>query len=223
MKFFYHIWINRLNQQIKFRHFHKKYLGYHIRFFFYLGFLDKFSWLNYTAYLPEATTYRKSVEYKNIFTKIIIKGGDDLKVEINIDKTLDEEKIVIYAREMNKEILSLKESLENGKPNILTGFFDGRLEFIDPENIIRVYANDKKVYAVSQDKTYLLRLALYQVEQRLDPKKFVRISNSEIINLKKTKNFDLSYIGTISCQMVNGDVCYVSKRTLKKVKEILGI
>lgn len=146
-----------------------------------------------------------------------------MKVEINIDKSLDEEKIVIHAREMNKEILSLKESLENNQPNILMGFFDGKLEFIDSENIIRVYANDKKVYAVSQDKTYLLRLALYQVEQRLDPKKFVRISNSEIINLKKTKNFDLSYIGTISCQMVNGDVCYVSKRTLKKVKEILGI
>lgn len=146
-----------------------------------------------------------------------------MKVEINIDKTLDEEKIVIYAREISKEILALKESLENNQANVLTGFFDDKLEFIDPDNIIRVYANEKKVYAVSQDKTYLLRLALYQVEQRLDPKKFVRISNSEIINLKKTKNFDLSYIGTISCAMVNGDVCYVSKRSLKKVKEILGI
>lgn len=146
-----------------------------------------------------------------------------MKVEIKIDQSLDEVKIVIYAREISKEILSLKESLENNQANVLTGFFDDKLEFIDPENIIRVYANEKKVYAVCSNKTYLLRLALYQVEQRLDPKKFVRISNSEIINLKKTKNFDLSYIGTISCQMVNGDVCYVSKRTLKKVKEILGI
>ncbi len=146
-----------------------------------------------------------------------------MKVEIKIDQSLDEEKIVIYAREISKEILALKESLENNQANVLTGFFDDKLEFIDPENIIRVYANEKKVYAVCSNKTYLLRLALYQVEQRLDPKKFVRISNSEIINLKKTKNFDLSYIGTISCAMVNGDVCYVSKRSLKKVKEILGI
>ncbi len=146
-----------------------------------------------------------------------------MKVNLKVDESLAADELIIYSKELNKEVLALKEKIENSSPLVLTGFYDDKLEFIDPDDIIRVYANDKKVYAVTMDKEYLLRLALYQVEERLDPSQFIRISNSEIINLRKTRNFDLAYIGTISCEMVNGDVCYVSRRTLKKVKEILGI
>ena len=146
-----------------------------------------------------------------------------MDVEIRVDKTLKEKKVVILVPEIDKEVLDLKEKIQNSSQSILTGFYDGKLEFIDPDDIIRVYANNKKVYAMTMDKEYILRLALYQVEDRLASDKFVRISNSEIINLEKTKSFDLDYINTISCEMINGDVCYVSRRTLKKVKQILGI
>ena len=146
-----------------------------------------------------------------------------MDVEIRVDKALKEKKVVILVPEIDKEALDLKEKIQNSSQSILTGFYDGKLEFIGLDDIIRVYANDKKVYAVTMDKEYILRLALYQVEDRLASDKFVRISNSEIINLEKTKSFDLDYINTISCEMINGDVCYVSRRTLKKVKQILGI
>ena len=146
-----------------------------------------------------------------------------MDVEIRVDKTLKEKKVVILVPEIDKEVLDLKEKIQNSSQSILTGFYDGKLEFIGLDDIIRVYANEKKVYAVTMDKEYILRLALYQVEDRLTSEKFVRISNSEIINLEKTKSFDLDYINTISCEMINGDVCYVSRRTLKKVKQILGI
>lgn len=146
-----------------------------------------------------------------------------MKVTLKTDDKLDPDELIIYSKEINKEMLALKERIEHGQPQVLTGFYDDRLEFIDPDDIIRVYANEKKVYAVTIDKVYTLRLALYQVEERLDEDKFIRISNSEIINIRKTKNFDLSYIGTISCEMINGDVCFVSKRSLKKVKKTLGI
>lgn len=146
-----------------------------------------------------------------------------MDVEIKVDKNLKEKKVLILVPEVDKEALDLKEKIQNSSLNVLTGFYNGKLEFIDPDDIIRVYASDKKVYAVTIDKEYILRLALYQVEDRLSSQKFIRISNSEIINLEKTKSFDLDYINTISCEMVNGDVCYVSRRTLKKVKEVLGI
>lgn len=146
-----------------------------------------------------------------------------MKCRIEVDQTLAEGEVVIFTPEIDKEILDLKNRIENDSPQVLTGFNEDKLSFIDPDKIIRVYANDKKVFAVMDDREYLLRLALYQVEERLDNNKFIRISNSEIINLEKTREFDLSYVGTISCEMVNGDVCFVSRRSLKKVKEVLGI
>lgn len=146
-----------------------------------------------------------------------------MKCRIEVDQTLSEDEVVIFTTEIDKEILDLKERIENDSPQVLTGFYEDKLSFINPDKIIRVYANDKKVFAVTYEREYLLRLALYQVEERLDNNKFIRISNTEIINLEKTREFDLSYIGTISCEMVNGDVCFVSRRSLKKVKEVLGI
>lgn len=53
--------------------------------------------------------------------------------------------------------------------------------------------------------------------------KFVRVSNSEIINLKKIKNFDLSLAGTICVKFLDGSTTYVSRRYVTKIKEILGI
>ena len=146
-----------------------------------------------------------------------------MDVEIRVNKDLEDKKVIILVPDIDKEALILKEKIENTSPPVLTGFYDNKLELIDPDDIIRVYASEKKVFAVTMDKHYILRLALYQVEDRLGAKKFIRISNSEIINLEKTQSFDLDYVNTISCEMVNGDICYVSRRTLKKVKKVLGI
>lgn len=146
-----------------------------------------------------------------------------MKVEIRVDESLEENQVIILTPELNKESLALKERIENDSPQVLTGFYEDKLEFINTDDIVRIYANEKKVFAVTMDKLYLLRLPLYKVYERLDKNKFIRISNSEIINLRKSKSFDLAYIGTISIEMENGDICYVSRRTLKKVKEILGI
>lgn len=77
--------------------------------------------------------------------------------------------------------------------------------------------------AVTGKGEYTVRIRLYEIEERLNPGQFVRISNSEIINLKKVKNFDLSFTGTICVELVNGMTTYVSRRYVSKVKKILGI
>ena len=66
-------------------------------------------------------------------------------------------------------------------------------------------------------------MRLYQVEEKLTGRRFVRISNSEIINLNKTANFDLSFAGTIQVKLKNGDVTFVSRRYVSEIKKILGI
>ena len=146
-----------------------------------------------------------------------------MKVEIVVDKNLKEKEVIIKTPIVDQESLDIKEKILSNDIQILSGIYDDKLEIIDLDEIIRIYANDKKVYTVTDKKTYLMKLPLYKIEDYLSGKNFVRISNSEIINLDKTKNFDFKYLGTISCEMDNGDVCFVSRRAMKKVREILGV
>lgn len=146
-----------------------------------------------------------------------------MKVEIVVDKNLKEKEVIIKTPKVDQESLDIKEKILSNDIQILSGIYDDKLEIIDLDDIIRIYANDKKVYTVTEKKTYLMKLPLYKIEDYLSGKNFVRISNSEIINLDRTKNFDFKYLGTISCEMDNGDICFVSRRAMKKVREILGV
>ena len=62
-----------------------------------------------------------------------------------------------------------------------------------------------------------------KVEVKLDRHTFVRISNSEIIKLKKDTALDLTLSGTIKMTLQGGTVCWVSRRYVKKIKEALEL
>ena len=64
---------------------------------------------------------------------------------------------------------------------------------------------------------------MYELEDRLDKSCFLRISHSEIVNLKKVRRFDLSLSGTICVVLADGTTAYASRRYVSKIKDILGI
>ena len=96
-------------------------------------------------------------------------------------------------------------------------------EILSPEDIIRFYAAGGKTFASVSKKEYILRQRLYELEEQLTKHSFVRISNSEIINLKKVRNFDLSLSGTICVTLSDGTATYVSRRYVSKIKKVLGL
>ncbi|MGI6770947.1 MAG: LytTR family DNA-binding domain-containing protein [Acholeplasmataceae bacterium] len=146
-----------------------------------------------------------------------------VKVDIKIDKDVLETTIIIVTNEIDDEVLKLQEDIINLKPNLLSGFNGNRFEIIKEENIIRLYTSEGRVYIVTKDKEYVTRQTLQELENELNKNYFIRISRFDIINLDKIKSFDLSFVGTISVEMINGDVLYVSRRKLKEVKSYLGI
>lgn len=146
-----------------------------------------------------------------------------MNVEIKVDSNCEETKIIIVTNKIDDEINALFKKLSEEQPQNISGLKDDKLVVLDKANIIRVYALDKKVFAQTNDGEYLLRLRLYEVEERLDKSNFIRISVSEIINIKKVKYFDLSFSGTICVSLTNGTVTYASRRYVAKIKHILGL
>lgn len=146
-----------------------------------------------------------------------------MQIEIKIDSSYTQPKIIIVTAQMTEDINNLIQRLSEHSPQIISGIKDEKLEVLEQPDIIRIYANSGKVFAVTENGEYIIRLRLYELEERLDRKSFVRISNSEIINLKKVKNFDLSFTGTICVKLSNGTTTYVSRRYVARIKQILGI
>ena len=146
-----------------------------------------------------------------------------MKVEIKIDDSYIEPKILILTATMTEDVNLILNKLSENTPQVISGCKNEKIEVIEQEDLIRIYAGSGKVFAVTEKGEYTVRFRLYEIEKRLNHNQFVRISNSEIINLKKVNNFDLSFTGTIRVELTNGTAAYVSRRYVSKIKKILGI
>ena len=146
-----------------------------------------------------------------------------MQIEIKIDSSCKETKVIVVTDKMDEEVHQIIKKLSEENSGMIAGFRNDTLELLDPQQMIRVYASGGKVYAVTEDGEYTLCLRLYEMEERLDKSCFVRISNSEIINLKKVKSFDLSFSGTICVTLSGGTVTYVSRRYVAKIRKVLGL
>jgi DNA-binding LytR/AlgR family response regulator len=91
-----------------------------------------------------------------------------------------------------------------------------------PRELFAIYAEGQKFYCLGQKEKYALTSKLYELEKKLESAGFIRISRSEIINMKHLKCLDLSFTGTIKLTMTNGYETYTSRRNVAKIKEMLA-
>lgn len=146
-----------------------------------------------------------------------------MQVEIKIDSSYIDPKVIILTASMTEDVSSIVKRLSEDASQIISGYKDGKIEVLEQTDLIQIYASSGKVFAVTQKGEYVLRLRLYEIENRLPSDQFIRISNSEIVNLKEVDNFDLSFTGTICVKLSNGMTTYVSRRYVPKLKKILGV
>lgn len=164
--------------------------------------------------IADCIIYNSTVKTKEVIA---------IQVRIEIDSSYTSPEIVILTASVTDEVNSLVKKLSDGVPQIISGCRNEKIEILEQSDLIRVYANSGKVFAVTGKGEYILRLRLYEIENRLPSEQFIRISNSEIINLKKVNNFDLSLTGTVCVKLSDGGTAYVSRRYIPKLKKILGL
>ena len=152
-----------------------------------------------------------------------MQGGGKVKIEIQLDPNQQETKVIIVTDEITENVKELMNRVSQEYSQVIAGFMQERLEILEPQSIYRIYAANQKVFAITDKGEYVLRSRLYELEEQLVREKFIRISNSEIVNLTRIKNFDLSYAGTIGVTLTNGETTFVSRRYVPKIKQALGI
>lgn len=151
-----------------------------------------------------------------------MKSMVDIEVVIN-EKYIDP-KVTIQTRANTRQveniIYAIENVSENDFPQIVVNDSD-KMVFISQRDIVRVYAENRRVYLQTDDGVYLVKRTLSGLEEDLNPGRFVRTSQSEIINLFKVKSFDVSLSGTIGVEFDCGDKSWVARSKIKQVRTML--
>ncbi len=146
-----------------------------------------------------------------------------MKVKLLIDKQYKEMECHICSDRNDAAINEALRLARSVFDTSLVAYAGDETVMVPVSDIIRIYGANKQVYVTTQTGEYRIKERLYELEEKLDDKCFVRISNSEIINVKKLVRMDTSMTGTIR-MFLEGDIdTYVSRRYVTKIKKALGI
>ena len=145
-----------------------------------------------------------------------------MKVEIQIDPELDEPVVVLRVPSPTEEAEALAQRLRGeAVPQPFTVYQEREALRVSRSMVLRFYAEDKGVFCQTGKGTFTVRQRLYELEEQLAGARFVRVSNSEIVNLDRVTGLDLTLAGTIKMTLEGGTVCWVSRRYVRKIRQAL--
>ncbi len=146
-----------------------------------------------------------------------------MDIEIKIDEQISEPKIVIYAKQIDKDLSEIIDNISIIDKKTLKAFKDEKMYILNQKDIETIYSENSKIYVRCNNELYTIKNRLYELENMLNKKSFIRISNSEIINFDKVENIDFKILGTLIINFKSGNKAYASRRYIPKLKEFLGM
>lgn len=144
-----------------------------------------------------------------------------MKVEIQISSDIEEPYAVIYSNKMTEEVQQIYEKIQSGS-NVITAIDNEQIIILQPSEIYMLRMENEQLIVYCQQKKYVSGKRLYEMENLLG-NKFMRISKSTIINLKKVASIEPSFNGTMLVVLKNGMKDYISRKYLPAFKKYLGL
>ncbi len=96
-----------------------------------------------------------------------------MQIEIKLDESCKEPKIIIHTDKMTEEVSQIVKLLSEEKPEVFAAIHEnGEIILLEQTEIIRIYAENDRVYAKTKKKdgSYRLKARLYELEERLNKK-----------------------------------------------------
>ncbi len=138
-----------------------------------------------------------------------------LDIKLVIDKDCPKLNILITSSERNEDVegvISAIQGYANKKIPMIPAYFKDSIVMLPQRQILRIFIDNRKVVVHTANRSYEAKKSLREHEEMLDSDRFVRISQSEILNLRKVKSFDFSAVGTIGVELENGESTWVARR-----------
>ena len=100
-----------------------------------------------------------------------------------------------------------------------------RVEFVELSRVTHFFASDKLTYAATAAKNYVVDHTIQELEQKLDPRKFIRIHRATLLNLDYIHELHAWFAGRMMVRLKDEKKTEltVSRDRVRTLKERLGI
>lgn len=144
-----------------------------------------------------------------------------MKVNINIDENLVEDRAEFYLQEMTDKITRIAKELTNDNSRLWC-YKNSDIIPVKYEEIILIQSENNILMVYTNEDSYEYRGRLYQVKDEL-PNMFIEASRSAIFNYRKIDHLEILGSGMIDVILENQMRVGISRRKIRILKERLGL
>ena len=145
-----------------------------------------------------------------------------MKIIIEEPAPGEEDTVIVKCRNLSPEIMQVINKLKT-IDDMLIAYEGNEIHRVNPTDIFYIDSVDNKTFLYCKQNVYESRQKLYELEETLAGRDFLRISKAVIVNLSKIKSLAPALSGRLEASLLNGEKVIVSRQYVGSLKKILGI
>ena len=135
------------------------------------------------------------------------------------DKT-QPEIVEIHCHKLSDEVKEIVAFVKS-RQGQLTGSIEDRQFEISVRDVFYIEAVDNKVFIYTKNEVYEIKQKLYELEEMLKDKRFLRVSRSTLINLMKVSSIKPALNGRFTAVLYSGEEMVISRKYVPELKKAL--
>ena len=145
-----------------------------------------------------------------------------MKVTIEERPELEQTEVIVRCPRLDAQAARLVELLRLSDAR-LTGEKDGETCILDVQQVLYIDTVDRGTFLYTEDGVYQTRLRLYELEDQLTGRDFIRVSKSAIVNFDRVRSLRPDFGGRMRLTMSNGEVVVANRQYVPAIKSKLGL
>ena len=146
-----------------------------------------------------------------------------MKIFVKDKMNLSETEVEIRCRERDQEVEGIIESIKSVEDTLMGEKENGDKTPVSISKVLYFEAVDRNVFAYTSSDFYKVRYTLYDLEEYLIKRHFVRISKSVIVSLKAVKSISPEEGRKLRLKLRNGEWVIVSRGYVNDFKQSIGM
>ncbi|MDO4972696.1 MAG: LytTR family DNA-binding domain-containing protein [Eubacteriales bacterium] len=131
-----------------------------------------------------------------------------------------EELVLIRCRAVTEEVREIAAFVKS-RQGSLSGTADARQYEVAVADICYIESVDGKTFLYTNERVYETAYRLYELEERLQSKHFLRIAKSMLVNLMKIQSIQPAFNGRFTAVLRSGEKIIISRSYVKALKAAL--